>query len=73
MSDACLGCGRDTAPGSRLFSGRKRAVDKASGAEGVLCHACQSGSAGLGGENRTPASGRYVVIDFPGGGPVGGV
>ena len=71
MSDSCLQCGRDTAPGTRLFSARKRAVDKATGAEGVLCHACQPGSAGLGAEHRTPASGRYVVMDFPGG--TGGV
>jgi hypothetical protein len=62
MNDSCLSCGRDTAPGTRLFSSRKRAVDKTSGAEGVLCEACQPGSAGLGAEQTTPQSGRYIVF-----------
>lgn len=74
VDDPCLRCGRSTRPGTRLFSSRKRAVDKVTGAEGVLCHACQPGSARPGGENRVPLSGRYAVIDFPGGGPpVGGI
>ncbi len=68
MEDPCLRCGRSTRPGTRLFSSRKRAVDTETGAEGVLCHACQPGSAGLGGENRAPVSGRYVVTNLPGGG-----
>ena len=72
MDDSCMSCGRATAPGTRLFSARKRALDTTSGAEGVLCQACQPGSAGLGGEQHTPVSGRYVVIDFPGGGLQGG-
>ena len=63
-----MSCGRDTASGTPLFSARRHALDSTSGAEGVLCQACQPGSAGLGGEQRTPVSGRYVVIDFPGGG-----
>jgi hypothetical protein len=71
MDDSCLSCGRDTAPGTPLFSARKRALDTTSGAEGVLCQACQPGSAGLGGTQTVPLSGRYVVIDFPGGGPAG--
>ena len=71
MDDKCLSCGRDTGPGTGLFSGRKRGRDSATGAEGALCYACQPGSAGLGGEQSVPQSGRYVVIDLPGGGPVG--
>ena len=61
MDDSCMSCGRDTAPGTPLFSARKRAVDTVTGAEGFLCQSCQPGSAGLGGEQTTPASGRYVV------------
>jgi len=72
MDARCLSCGRDTAPGTPLFSARKRAVDTESGVEGVLCQACQAGSAGLGAEQTMPLSARYVVIDFPGGALQGG-
>ena len=65
VNDPCLQCGRSTRPGTRLFSSRKRAIDKETGVEGVLCYACQPGSAGRGGENRVPLSGRYAVIDLP--------
>jgi len=68
VNDSCMSCGRNTAPGTPLFSSRKRAIDSVTGSEGVLCQACQPGSAGLGGESKVPLSGRYVVIDFPGGG-----
>ncbi len=71
MDAHCLSCGRDTAPGSVLFSARKRALDTKTGVEGVICEACQPGSAGLGGEQTMPLSGRYVVIDLFPGGPAG--
>jgi len=73
MDQSCMSCGRDTCPGTALFSARKRAFDTKGGVEGVLCQACQPGSAGLGGEQTTPLSGRYVVIDLPGGGPAAGI
>jgi hypothetical protein len=66
-------CGRSTAAGSALFSGRKRAIDTTTGAEGVLCHACQPGSAAPGAKHTVPLSGRYVVGSFPGGGPQSGI
>ncbi len=56
-----MSCGRDTGPGTPLFSGRKRGLDTVTGLEGVLCEACQPGSAGPGAEQTMPASGRYVV------------
>lgn len=64
MHHACLPCGRNTAPGTRLFAARKRGVDRKTGTEGFLCHACQPGSAAGGGEQAIPLSGRYVVIDI---------
>lgn len=64
MTDACLSCGRDTRPGTRLFSARKRGIDQANGKRGYLCQACQPGSAGPGGTSTVPLSGRYVVIDL---------
>jgi hypothetical protein len=62
MKDSCMSCGRDTAPGTILFSARKRARDTVSGADGFLCQACQPGSAGLGAKQETPVSGRYIVF-----------
>ena len=73
MDENCLHCGRSTAAGTTLFSARKRATDTVTGAEGVLCQACQPGSAGPGDEHTLPLSGRYVVGGFPGGGPQSGV
>lgn len=67
MTQPCISCGRDTAPGTRRFSSRKRGRDTHTGEEGFLCYACQPGSAALGAEHRIPLSGRYVVIDIPGG------
>jgi hypothetical protein len=69
MDDRCISCGRDTAPGTALFSSRKRGRDVETGTEGALCQACQEGSAVIGPDQVVPASGRYVVIDFPGGYP----
>ncbi len=69
MADACISCGRNTAAGTREFSARKHGRDTQTGMEGFLCYACQHGSAGLGGDQRIPLSGRYVVIDLPGGYP----
>ena len=71
MDEACMSCGRSTRPGTRLYSSRKRALDQRTSVQGVLCLACQPGSAAPGATNEVPLSGRYVVIDFPGGGPVG--
>lgn len=72
MDQHCISCGRDTAPGSILFSARKRGRDLDTRAEGFLCQACQEGSAAAGAGQSIPLSGRYVVIDLPGGGPPGG-
>lgn len=60
----CLDCGRPTGAGSGLFASRRRGKDKVTGDAGWLCHACQAGTAGLGGEQAIPLSGRYVVIDI---------
>ena len=65
----CLSCGRDTAPGTILFAARKPGVDTETGTRGFLCHACQPGSAGVADDRTAPLSGRYAVIDFPGGYP----
>jgi hypothetical protein len=70
MDEQCLSCGRNVAAGSILFSARKRAIDQETGDEGFLCQACQEGSATLGAEQEIPLSGRYVVINLPGGLPV---
>ena len=69
MDESCLSCGRDTKAGTSLFSGRKRGRDSLTGDDGFLCQACQPGSAGQGSTQSTPVSGRYVVIDMPGGYP----
>jgi hypothetical protein len=71
MDERCISCGRDTRAGTELFSARKRGRDTTSGAEGFLCHACQPGSAAGGSEQHIPLSGRYAVIDLPGGMPSG--
>lgn len=60
----CISCGRNTAPGSRLFASRKRGVDTLTGDAGFLCHACQPGSAKPGSEQSIPVSGRYVVVEI---------
>ena len=72
MDERCMSCGRDTEAGTTLFSARKRGRDTSTDDEGFLCHVCQLGSAGLGGQSTVPLSGRYVVIDLPGGGPAMG-
>ncbi len=64
MDDRCLSCGRDTRPGTALFSARKRGKDTESGIDGFLCQACQEGSAVVGPDQTFPLSGRYVVIDL---------
>jgi hypothetical protein len=64
MEQACLSCGRDTAPGRALFSARKRGRDTESGQEGFLCQACQEGSATVGSDQSVPLSGRYVLIEI---------
>lgn len=69
MQQRCLSCGRDTTAGTALFSARKRGRDLESGDEGFLCQACQEGSAVAPPDQSIPLSGRYVVIDFPGGLP----
>jgi hypothetical protein len=70
--DDCMSCGRSTAPGTRLFSARKRGKDTVAGDISWLCHACQEGSASVAPDMRVPVSGRYVVIELPGGGVPGG-
>jgi hypothetical protein len=68
MEAQCLSCGRDTSAGTSLFASRKRAIDRQRNVEGFLCYPCQDGTATLGAEQSIPVSGRYVVMDFPGGG-----
>ena len=68
MGDSCISCGRQTNAGTTLFSGRRRGRNTLTGEEGFLCQACQPESAAQGSEQSIPLSGRYVVIDFPGGG-----
>ena len=68
MDERCISCGRPTQAGTALFSGRKRGRDTVTGDGGFLCQACQAGSAAPGSEQWVPLSGRYVVIDIPGGG-----
>jgi hypothetical protein len=72
MDERCMSCGRGTEAGTTLFGARKRGRDTATGDEGFLCHACQPGSADLGGESTAPLSGRYAVIDMPSGPGMGG-
>jgi hypothetical protein len=71
MSDACMSCGRETGPGTPTYSGRKRARDTVSGMEGFLCDVCQESSGRVVSDQSIPLSGRYVVIDLPGGLPGG--
>jgi hypothetical protein len=71
MDERCMSCGRDTNAGTRLFGARKRGRDRATGSDGFLCHACQPGSAATPDAQSIPLSGRYVVVDLPGGGPGG--
>ena len=71
MSDPCISCGRATGPGTATFSAGKRGRDTLTGDEGFLCDVCQEGSAGVSSDQSVPLSGRYVVIDFPGGLPLG--
>ncbi len=66
MSQPCMSCGRDTSPGTRLFSARKRGLDTLSGDEGYLCQACQQGSAVVGPDQDIPPAGRYAVINMQG-------
>ena len=73
MDEPCLSCGRDTAAGTPLFAARKRGLDRETEAQGYLCHACQAGSGRTPADQTIPLSGRYVVIDFPGGGMPGGM
>lgn len=67
VREPCISCGRDTAAGTPRFGSRKRGRDTHTGEEGYLCYACQPGSGGPGAEQQTPLSGRYAVIDLPGG------
>jgi len=69
MDETCISCGRETKPGTPLLGSRKRGRDVETGTEGFLCYACQAGSAATPDAQSTPLSGRYVVIDLPGGYP----
>lgn len=69
MDEACISCGRDTRAGTALFGARKRGRDTVTGHEGLICQTCQPGEALGGAEQSIPLSGRYVVIDMPGGFP----
>jgi len=67
MDERCLSCGRDTAAGTTLFAARRPGLDRERNVEGYLCYACQEGSAVVTADQAVPLSGRYVVIDLPGG------
>lgn len=67
MDERCLSCGRDTVAGTKLFASRRRALDRETNAEGYLCYACQEGTAVVAPDQSIPLSGRYVVIELPGG------
>ena len=67
MDQRCLSCGRDTAAGRKLFAARRRGLDRETNVEGYLCYACQEGTAVVVPDQSVPLSGRYVVIDLPGG------
>jgi hypothetical protein len=69
VDERCISCGRDTRAGTTLFAARKRGRDTSTGDEGLLCGACQPRSAEDGAPQSVPLSGRYVVIDLPGGYP----
>jgi hypothetical protein len=69
LESQCLSCGRDTSAGTMLFASRKRGLDRERHVEGFLCYACQQGSAVVPPDQAIPLSGRYVVIDLPGGWP----
>jgi hypothetical protein len=71
VDDLCLSCGRDTSAGTSLFASRKRGIDRERNVEGFLCSACQPGTAVVPPDQTIPVSGRFAVIDFPGGGPPG--
>ena len=64
MQQPCISCGRETRPGTRLYGGRKRGQDTLTGENGLLCLACQPGSAKPGAEQSMPVSGRYVVVEI---------
>jgi hypothetical protein len=68
VDSQCLSCGRDTSAGTSLFASRKRAIDRQRYVEGFLCYPCQDGIAVVTPDQTIPVSGRYVVMDFPGGG-----
>ena len=40
----CFACGRETAPGSTLFAGRRQGLNRASGDAVVVCAACMTES-----------------------------
>jgi hypothetical protein len=40
MQQPCAGCGRETAPGSSLFVGRRRGFDRRHGVDVVVCASC---------------------------------
>ena len=69
MRQPCISCGRDTAPGTRLYAARKLGRDRATATVGPLCYACQPGSAAPGADQSIPLSGRFAVVDGPGGYP----
>ena len=66
MQELCMTCGRDTAPGSRLFASRKRGLDTLTNDEGFLCLSCQAGGAMIGPDQVIPVSGRYAIINMQG-------
>jgi len=60
----CASCGRDTAPGTPLFSGRRRALDRQTGSEVILCPACLPGSAEPNARGNLPGAARFAVVDL---------
>lgn len=61
----CANCGAETAAGSRRFIGRKRAVDRKTGQEVILCPVCLSTST-VADDSSLPGAARYAVVEIRG-------
>jgi hypothetical protein len=60
----CASCGRNTGPGTPLFSGRRRALDRQTGSEVILCPACLPGSSAPNAAGDLPGAARFAVVDL---------
>jgi hypothetical protein len=60
----CASCGRSTAPGSPLFAGRRRALNRQTGSEVILCPACLPGNTAPEAAGNLPGAARFAVVDL---------